>query len=99
MFLAERKPLVEGAEIVAEKALAAFDEGGWLHGLAILFCIIEEMIELLQSADDSDGESWIVIETLSGIDLSSWFRIAIIPGGRTHEDFPSVVGGDTSTLL
>lgn len=71
---------VEGAEIVAEKALSAFDEEEWLHGLAILFCIIEEMIELLQSADDSDGGVGIVIESC----LESIFKLA-----QDHHHIPA----------
>lgn len=53
---------VEGAEIVVDQALAAIDEGNSLQGLEILFCVIEEMIELLQSADDSSGSVGVVIE-------------------------------------
>ncbi|WP_309119874.1 SWIM zinc finger family protein [Paenibacillus sp.] len=54
---------VEGAVIVADKAAAAFDGQEWLRGLDMHLCVIEEMIELLQSADDSGGGVGMIIES------------------------------------
>ena len=53
---------VDGAFLVAEKASAAFDEEEWMRGLELHLCIVEEMIELLQTADDSGGGVGGVIE-------------------------------------
>ena len=62
---------VEGAHMVIDKALAAVEDGAWPYGLEMLLLVIEEMIELLQSADDSDGDIGAVIkrslESIGGI--------------------------------
>ena len=46
---------VEGAGIAAEKSLQAAANGDVMTAAAIDLCIIEEMVDLLQSADDSSG--------------------------------------------
>lgn len=53
---------VEGAEVVAEKAIEAADAGDWMLAARMNFCILEEMLDLLQAADDSDGTIGSVIE-------------------------------------
>lgn len=62
---------VEGAHMVIDKALAVVEDGAWPYGLEMLLLVIEEMIELLQSADDSDGDIGAVIkrslESIGGI--------------------------------
>jgi hypothetical protein len=53
---------VEGAEIAAEKACAAFDNSEWVRAVEIYLTIVEEMIDLLHAADDSSGRVGGVIE-------------------------------------
>jgi len=53
---------VEGAQVVAEKAIEAADTGDWMLAARMNFCILEEMLDLLQAADDSDGTIGSVIE-------------------------------------
>lgn len=53
---------VEGAEVVAEKAREAADGGDWMQAVRMNFCVLEEMLDLLQAADDSDGTIGGVIE-------------------------------------
>lgn len=53
---------VEGAEVVAEKAREAADAEDWTQAVRMDFCVLEEMLDLLQAADDSDGTIGGVIE-------------------------------------
>ena len=53
---------VEGAELVAQKAQEAINNKDWIQAVRIDFCILEEMLTLIQSADDSAGEIGAVIE-------------------------------------
>lgn len=46
---------VKGAELVLEKARCAFEQNKTMHALDLALCVIHEMIELLQEADDSNG--------------------------------------------
>ncbi|WP_228745435.1 SWIM zinc finger domain-containing protein [Paenibacillus sp. S150] len=46
---------VQGAELVAARAVQAFEEDEPLQAVLINLCILEEMLKLLQEADDSDG--------------------------------------------
>jgi hypothetical protein len=53
---------VEGAEMVAEKAREAVDHSEWLRAVQINLCILEEMVDFLQEADDSSGTIGSVID-------------------------------------
>ncbi|WP_019419808.1 SWIM zinc finger family protein [Paenibacillus sp. OSY-SE] len=53
---------VEGAEHVAEQAALAFVDGKLLQAAKINICILEEMMDLLQSSDDSNGTIGGIIE-------------------------------------
>jgi hypothetical protein len=53
---------VDGALMVSEKARAAADDHDWDRAVRISLCILEEMVALLQAADDSDGSVGGVIE-------------------------------------
>jgi hypothetical protein len=53
---------VKGAELAAEKAREAADDANWIGALRINLCILEEMVDMLQKADDSDGTVGGVIE-------------------------------------
>jgi hypothetical protein len=53
---------VEGAEMVAEKARQAADDAEWVRAVRINLCILEEMLDLLQAADDSGGTIGGIIE-------------------------------------
>lgn len=46
---------VKGAELVLEKARLALEKNKTMHSLELVLCVIHEMMELLESADDSDG--------------------------------------------
>lgn len=46
---------VQGAELAAAKAVQAFEDNEPLQAVRINLCIFEEMLELLQASDDSDG--------------------------------------------
>lgn len=59
---------VEGAEVVAEKAREAADDGDWIQAVRMEFCVLEEMLDLLQAADDSDG-------TIGGVIAESLLRV------------------------
>jgi len=59
---------VEGAEVVAEKAREAADDGDWIQAVRMDFCVLEEMLDLLQAADDSDG-------TIGGVIAESLERV------------------------
>jgi len=53
---------VTGAELAAEKAREAADNADWVGAVRINLCILEEMVDMLQVADDSDGTVGYVIE-------------------------------------
>jgi hypothetical protein len=46
---------VRGADMVLEKARCALERNKTTHAVKLALCIIQEMIDLLQAADDSDG--------------------------------------------
>jgi len=46
---------VKGADLVLEKARSAFAQHKTTHAVGLALCVIHELIELLQDADDSDG--------------------------------------------
>lgn len=53
---------VKGADLVLEKARSAFEKNKTMHALDLVLCVIHEMVDLLESADDSDGIIGGVIE-------------------------------------
>nr|WP_275984089.1 SWIM zinc finger family protein [Paenibacillus hamazuiensis] len=53
---------VEGAKIVAGKAEEAAEQEEWVRAVRIYLCILEEMVEFLQEADDSGGTTGCLIE-------------------------------------
>ncbi|WP_180316662.1 SWIM zinc finger family protein [Shouchella shacheensis] len=53
---------VKGAELVAEKAEEAVLNKEWTQAVEINLCIMEEMADLIQFADDSSGDIGDVIE-------------------------------------
>jgi hypothetical protein len=53
---------VGGAEMVAEKACEAADNAEWVRAVGINLCILEEMVDFLQEADDSGGNVGFVID-------------------------------------
>ena len=46
---------VKGADMVLEKARYALERSKTTHALKLALCVVQEMIDLLQGADDSDG--------------------------------------------
>jgi hypothetical protein len=46
---------VKGAELVLEKARFAFEQNKTIHAVELALCVIHEMIDLFQGADDSNG--------------------------------------------
>lgn len=59
---------VEGAEKVAERAFEAAERGEWVRAVELYLCVVEEMSELNERADDSSGTIGIVIsQSLEGI--------------------------------
>jgi hypothetical protein len=77
---------VKGADLVLEKARSALEKNKAIHALELALCVIHEMMDLLEGADDSDGvvggkieESLAFIremiedETLSPVDKESIF--------------------------
>jgi len=46
---------VKGADLVLEKARSAFEKNKTMHALDLALCVIHEMMDLLEGADDSDG--------------------------------------------
>ncbi len=46
---------VRGADLVLKKARDAFEHKKICHALELIFCIIHELMDLLESCDDSDG--------------------------------------------
>lgn len=53
---------IEGTYIVAHKAQEATDDKEWVRAVRIHLCLLIEMLDLLQAADDSDGSIGCVIE-------------------------------------
>ncbi|WP_243454439.1 SWIM zinc finger family protein [Desulfosporosinus fructosivorans] len=53
---------VRGADLVLEKAHFALEKNKTVHALQLSLCVIQEMMDLLQGADDSDGVIGGVIE-------------------------------------
>jgi len=63
---------VRGADLVLEKAHFALERNKPVHALQLSLCVIQEMMDLLQDADDSDGVIGEVInESLAFIDEMS----------------------------
>jgi hypothetical protein len=70
---------VNGAELVLEKAESALEEGKIIHAVNLALCVIREMVELIQNADDSSGTIGGIIsqgisfvdETIENTDLST----------------------------
>lgn len=46
---------VRGADLVLEKAHTAFNQNKTIHALDLILCVIHEMMDLLDNADDSSG--------------------------------------------
>jgi hypothetical protein len=60
---------VKGADLVLEKARFAFEQNKTVHALQLSLCVIHEMMDLLQGADDSDGViGGVIEETFAFID-------------------------------
>ena len=60
---------VKGADLVLEKARFAFEQNKTVHALQLSLCVIHEMMDLLQCADDSDGViGGVIEETFAFID-------------------------------
>lgn len=53
---------IYGAELVLDKADFALGKGKPVHAVNLALCVVQEMVDLLQGADDSDGEIGGVIE-------------------------------------
>ncbi len=53
---------VYGAELVLEKAETAVDENNVVHAVNLALCVVREMVDLIQNADDSSGTIGGVIE-------------------------------------
>jgi len=53
---------VKGAYLVLEKASSALGKNKTMHALELALCVVREMIDLLQYADDSDGTIGCTIE-------------------------------------
>ena len=63
---------VRGADLVLEKAHSALEQNKPVHALQLSLCVIQEMMDLLQDADDSGGVIGEVIEeSLAFIDEMS----------------------------
>ncbi|MGO0063459.1 SWIM zinc finger family protein [Brevibacillus fluminis] len=59
---------VKGAELVAEKAREAAENTDWIGAVRINLCILEEMVDMVQMADDSGGiVGFIIDESLERI--------------------------------
>ncbi len=54
---------VYGAELVLKKAEAAVEKDKMLHAVNLALCVIQEMVDLIQNADDSSGTIGGVIES------------------------------------
>lgn len=53
---------IKGADMVLDKARFSFVQNNNMHAIELALCVIHEMMELLQRADDSDGAIGEVIE-------------------------------------
>ncbi len=53
---------VYGAELVLDKIDSAFEEGRIVHAVNLALCVVGEMVDLIQNADDSSGTIGGVIE-------------------------------------
>ncbi|MDR3601047.1 MAG: SWIM zinc finger family protein [Desulfosporosinus sp.] len=63
---------VRGADLVLEKAHSALEQNKPVHALQLSLCVIQEMMDLLQDADDSGGViSEVIVESLAFIDEMS----------------------------
>jgi hypothetical protein len=61
---------VGGAEMVAEKACEAADDAEWVRAVELNLCVMEEMVDFLQEADDSSGTvGGIIDQVLESIDV------------------------------
>lgn len=58
---------VYGAELVLEKAETAVDEDKVVHAVNLALCVVREMVDLIQNADDSSGTIGGVIERGFGL--------------------------------
>jgi hypothetical protein len=58
---------LEGAWKVLERVQRAFDEGGYELGVNPALCVLHEMVELLECADDSNGDIGDVIGEAQGL--------------------------------
>jgi hypothetical protein len=52
----ETREAIKGADLVLEKAEFALEANKHGHALNLAFCVIREMLNLFENADDSDGE-------------------------------------------
>ena len=57
---------VNGAYHIAGRAQHAFEDGEYVRSLLISFSILEEMLDLMQRADDSNGSVGMVIDDTLG---------------------------------
>lgn len=92
---------VKGADLVLEKARCGFEQKKTMHAVDLALCVIHEMMDLLQGADDSDGviggmieESFIFIgeiiddEELSPIHKENiFFKLIEESAHRRYEDW------------
>jgi hypothetical protein len=77
---------VGGAEMVAEKACEAADNAEWVRAVEINLCILEEMVEFLQEADDSGGTVGCIIDQV----LERVDEIAVRSGRISKADKESI---------
>lgn len=91
---------IEGTYIVADKAREATDDQEWVRAVRIHLCILMEMLDLLQAADDSGGTIGCVIEEslehiqelamqsniMSPMDRESLFQLLIQVSNDPHLD-------------
>jgi len=47
--------VVYGAELVLDKAKQAWEDGKVVHAVNLTLCVVREMVDLIQNADDSSG--------------------------------------------
>lgn len=53
---------VKGAELVLDKAYSAYEQSKLIHAIKLALCVVREMVEVIQNADDSDGIIGGIIE-------------------------------------